>query len=226
MRKDLAKIAYKGHQYDWERDKNPDKYAEKIHPDNYEDDKYHGGRAPQHHKKSHYIDYSLIFKALKTKVGLAWDKVYSEILQANKFASSEAKTRFKDIVDHIVKKDIIFNKEGKPKEIVSTCGLSFPLSNKLYVHPKTKILSYAPKTKTHPKPKPITKIDIGEGWVFELIEGLWYKILYQENDYSHYSYHFIGKHEWNEKHGFSVVEKLSCGKKELKQIKELLEKNG
>jgi hypothetical protein len=216
MRDDLVKASREGYRgRDGYRDLNKKEYGPKIHPKDYDSDDISAGLKSSSRNRRDggsivYPAWSIIKRLLKKHVGRPWDKVYSELCAVNTKNDIPA-DQFKDTLNQIVKKDILFV-DGKPRSLNDR----YSFYNYFYVNPDTGLLCYQAKKKRIRKPKAITSIKTDQGFEFELIDRVWYRIVYGTKEEFNW---FTGVYT-------PIRIKKTCNKKDLKIIREYLEKHG
>jgi hypothetical protein len=170
-------------------------------------------------------------KYLEAQVGRPWNKVYSEICEAN----DRRTIRGYHLMTHLKHYVLIGN---APSErymyqdfLVGPDGIL----------KRNKRESYRSRWRKERKAAPVTVIKLDDGWEFRKIENIWYRVHIKMEAHTipgHFKVRTYGvgtKYEWEyktyieAKTTFEPVmdKKFQCGKKELKQINKILaEKSG
>ncbi|MGI4814082.1 MAG: hypothetical protein ACRYGG_12230 [Janthinobacterium lividum] len=221
MKKDLVKVTREsGRSSNTKRLRKDLDMRGKVHPSEYDEDVL---LAPkniyQDSRQTSYPNYSIVERVLKSQVGRPWNDVYSELCQINSKNDSAADD-FKKVVNRIVETNIMI-KDGDPWGSYARWGFRVGYDG-LYVHPETGILCYAERKPHVPKKKPITKITNEDGSYFELLEDKWYHTTYEKLEKPMYVWSL---HGYVSTTSFNTTKK-SCNKKQLKLIKDFLDKHG
>jgi hypothetical protein len=217
MRKDLIKALRNGYRRGDSSDPPlSGDYGKTIHPDKYEsDDNLTGfissGRRRNHqdYKELKSINYSALQRLLKKHVGRPWNIVYSELCEVNTKSDIPA-DQFKHAINQLVNKSVELTKDS----VKITDNFWATFNNFFYVHPENGLLCFYKSKRKKKSPPPITKLK-QDDQEFELIDDSWYRITFGQDTYDFYRCKWIPNRI-----------KQTCNKKELKIIKDYLEKHG
>lgn len=185
-------------------------------------------------RTKHFSDnLSPLRRWLRSKVGLHWDIVYSELSQ-----KIETKTLAgQHLLFHLlalVQQNVVLI-DGVP---YSQSGLGYTNSHplgywgeELYVHPNTKILCLAKKTPKVPPKKPDNILVIDEYHSYHKLNDVWYLLTLEEIPDKHRitDANLKQKLQYLETRWvggkFYIVRKRQCNKKEVKWIMQQLNNN-
>lgn len=176
------------------------------------------------HRKKDYKSQcdrlSPLRKYLASQVGRKWDKVFSEICAVN----DKRSLRAYHLMTHLFQDVLV---AGNPRGSYDYHDFIVDRNGILQRHDWRKRQNA--RLAASRKPKEVTEIVLGDGWFYRKIKGLWFKIKEETKTITipgHFatstSRYASGVTYWvntQEEKNTAIVQKTSCGQKDLKAIR-------
>jgi hypothetical protein len=144
---------------------------------------------------------------LASRVGRAWDDVYSELCSEFDNRSWVGYSFRRDLAWHVQTNCWIGAETGT---IYSSEWGGSKVSNEFYVHPFTGLLCWAPPIKHERPERPVTKVVVDEDTYHEIQDGIWFT--------HRITRRWMEKDIWGREHERTITEKRQLGKKELRDL--------
>lgn len=144
---------------------------------------------------------------LQKQVGRPWQKVHSEILKGIDTRSAVGLHVLQHVED-FVDTDVVI--ENRVVYRVA-CGRRVPMTQGLYVHPRTGLLRAltGPRRPRTPKPTQVECVQITETSYFEKRDGLWFRV----------EYRLRRPEDWQDGLGkFEFLGKQQCDRKTIRKL--------